>query len=222
MSEYQSIPPTPKNRIFSDLAQSGSIGEAVGIAQNQDKAQGLILKSGTIEDSLLDGMKLGSPQAMAANVALGATKEAICTPKQIAEQKEAKRTEGIPVFQAAVLGVEAIASKIQGHDVKYEGAMRASRGIDLIAKPLATGGGSVVADVIYEGGRTAMDISDCMDTNKKNEYAEVPPTPAETYAMIPDSGYSRPAPPAESFAAPERPALSVGKSKDAQMSGPGM
>ncbi|MDU8351410.1 hypothetical protein RYA05_05865 [Pseudomonas syringae pv. actinidiae] len=222
MSEYQVVPPTPKNKIFSDLAQSDSLGEAIGTVQNQDKAQGLILKSGTIEDSILDGMKLGSPQAMAANVALGATKEAICTPKQIAEQKDAKRTEGIPVFQAAVLGVEAIASKIQGHDVKYEGAMKASRGIDFIAKPLVTGGGSVVADVVYEGGRTAMDISDCMDTNKKNEYAQIPPTPAETYAMIPDGGYSRPAPEAESFAAPERPTFSTGRSKAAEMSGPGM
>lgn len=218
MSEYDSIPETPKekNEYFSDLAQSGSVGEAIANAQNADVTQGTILKNGTLEDSIQDGLTLGTPQGMIASVAIGYAKSEICSPKQLAEQIENKRTDGIPVLQAAVLLTEKISSKIAGEEVTFDKTLNATRILDNIVKPIVTGGGSLVADTIYEGGQSVMQISDCMEENnkKKNEYAEIPQTPAD---MIPDGGYSRAAPPAESFPAPERAPI-----RGVEMSGPGM
>lgn len=216
MSEYDNVPQTPKEKsqIFSDLAQSGSVGEAISNAQTADVTQGTVLKNGTLEDSIKDGFTIGTPEGMIASVAVGYAKSEICSPKQIAEQIENKRTDGIPILQGAVLLTESITSKITGEEVKFDGAMKVTKVIDNIGKPILTGGSSLVADAVYEGGQSVMQISDCMEENKKNEYAQIPKSPAD---LIPDGGYSRPAPPAEAFPAPERAPI-----RGIEMPGPGM
>lgn len=168
MSNYENIPSTP--------AQSNALSDAFSkgvdlAAQSGNDKSGVILKDKNIESAIVDLAMDGNPVGAIAKFGANSLKEEVCSPTQIQGMEDARRTSGIPITQGIVLGVEKISSLVMGRDVELDGTMNAARAVDNIAKPIATGGTSLLADSLYNAGRDVADANDCMKTGKEIEVA---------------------------------------------------
>jgi hypothetical protein len=168
MSNYENIPTTP--------SQSNVLGDAFSkgmdiAAQSGNEKTGIILKDKNIEGAIVDLAMDGNPVGALAKFGANSLKEEVCSPTQIQGMEDARRTSGIPITQGIVLGVEKISSLVMGRDVELDGTMKAAQAVDSIAKPIATGGASLLADSLYDAGRDVSDANDCMKTGKEIEVA---------------------------------------------------
>lgn len=158
MSEYDNIPSTP----FSD-----PVGFTKNVYKNANEPKtGVIFKDPNKENLAMDIIMDGNPLGAVAKFGTTTLKNEACTPAQLQNLEDERRTSGIPVTQGIVLGIEKAASFITGNDVQFDTAMTAASAIDTVAKPIVTGGVSFAADTAYEASRDLNDAANCMSEEK--------------------------------------------------------
>lgn len=159
---YDYVPASPHQQAAYEQVWT----QQAPIADPIKNKAGFFLDDAKIENAITD-VVMGNGAIGIANYGIESAKEAVCSPMQIQNFDETRRTTGIPITQGLVAGIEKISSFAMGRDVEMNTTMGVARAIDSIAKPIVTAGGSLLADSIYEAGVDAKDMATCLSEGKE-------------------------------------------------------